>query len=268
MLLYAPFLRGNPFETRSRGARSLRFREGQKLMIMWTTFFKQHPRNRMHLLDECPDLIDKCYLTDDRQLADSADAIVFHYMDHDFLLDDLPKVRHPSQRYVFLTVEAPPSYRILQSRRNLRTPANFFNWTMTYRYDSDVPWIYGGYWVSPERSKELGFTPENLPFDEQTILENKTGAIFWLVYIMIDKYGACAENPYKRDACARSAECEKDLGSMNFFYIAIENTVCKNYITEKYFERYHLPSVPIVMRRKTYEKFVTNLPSLFWILPN
>lgn len=72
---------------------------------------------------------------------------------------------------------------------------------------------------------------------------------------MVDKYGACANNPYKRDAC-KQGECEKDLGAMNFFYIAIENTVCKNYVTEKYFDRYLLPSVPIVMRRKTYEKLV------------
>lgn len=73
---------------------------------------------------------------------------------------------------------------------------------------------------------------------------------------MVDKYGACADNPYKRDACKRASECEKDLSAMNFFYIAIENTICKDYVTEKYFDRYHLPSVPIVMRRKIYEGLV------------
>lgn len=52
---------------------------------------------------------------------------------------------------------------------------------MTYRYDSDVPWVYGGYWISPEKNKRLGFTPENLPYDERTIFENKTGAMYWLV---------------------------------------------------------------------------------------
>lgn len=250
-----------------------RAKDGQKLMLMWTTFFGQSPENRLHLMDECPDLKDKCVLTADRSLADRADAIVFHFMVDDFMPNDVPKTRSPSQRYVFLTVEAPPNYRIW-GRNMLHAPPNFFNWTMTYRYDSDVPWVYGGYWISPEKNKRLGFTPENLPYDERTIFENKTGAMFWLVsncntvskrelaveklgkYIMIDKYGACAENPYKRDACVRASECEKDLGAMNFFFIAVENTVCKDYVTEKYFSRYHLPSIPIVMRRKTYENII------------
>lgn len=245
----------------------------QKIMLMWTTFFGDAPGTRVHLLNECPDLKDKCLLTADRSLVGKADAVVFHFMSEDFNLNDLPKARSSSQRYVFLTVEAPPTYKA-EGREMLHAPPNFFNWTMTYRYDSDIPWVYGGYWISPDKNKVLGFKPEFLPYDQQTILENKTGAIFWLVsncntvsrreiavgklgkYIMIDKYGACAENPYKRDACMRADECEKDLGSMNFFYIAIENTVCKNYVTEKYFGRYHLPSIPIVMRRKVYENII------------
>ncbi|VDM07044.1 unnamed protein product [Wuchereria bancrofti] len=245
----------------------------QKLMLMWTTFFSELPENRLHLMNECPDLKDKCVITTDRSLVESADAVIFHFMIEDFRLSDLPKKRSPSQRYVFLTVEAPPTYKLWQ-REALHAPRNFFNWTMTYRHDSDVPWVYGGYWISPEINKIFGIKSENLPYDEKTILENKTSAIFWLVsncntiskrelaveklgkYIMVDKYGACADNPYKRDACKRASECEKDLGAMNFFYIAIENTICKNYVTEKYFDRYHLPSVPIVMRRKTYENIV------------
>ncbi|CAG9536859.1 unnamed protein product [Cercopithifilaria johnstoni] len=245
----------------------------QKLILMWTTFFSELPEDRLYLMNECPDLKDKCMVTADRSLVDSADAVIFHFMTEDFRLNDLPKRRSPSQRYVFLTVEAPPNYKLWQ-RDALHAPRNFFNWTMTYRYDSDIPWVYGGYWISPEINKGLGFEPENLPYDEKTILKNKSSAIFWLVsncntiskrelaveklgkYIMIDKYGACADNPYKRDACKRGSECEKDLGAMNFFYIAIENAICKNYVTEKYFDRYHLPSVPIVMRRKTYENLI------------
>ncbi|VDM97398.1 unnamed protein product [Thelazia callipaeda] len=245
----------------------------QKIMLVWTTFFGESPENRLHILDACPDLKSKCLVTADRSLVNSADAIIFHFMDGDFQLDDLPKIRFPFQRYVFLTVEAPPSYRTVQ-RNSLHAPHNFFNWTMTYRYDSDVPWVYGGYWISPENNKELNLQSENLPYDEKSILEKKNGAIFWLVsncntsskrelaveklakYITIDKYGACAENPHKRKACGRHSVCEKALSSANFFYIAIENAVCKDYITEKYFSRYQLPSVPIVMRRKIYENLV------------
>lgn len=59
--------------------------------------------------------------------------------------------------------------------------AHFFNVTMTYRRDSDIPFPYGGYWVEPSTAKRLGFAPENLPYDEETILSGKSKPIFWLV---------------------------------------------------------------------------------------
>lgn len=64
-------------------------------------------------------------ITADRSLADRADAIVFHFMVDDFMLNDVPKTRSPSQRYVFLTVEAPPNYRIL-GRNMLHAPRSFY----------------------------------------------------------------------------------------------------------------------------------------------
>lgn len=68
---------------------------------------------------------DKCAITIDRSLIDSADAVIFHFMTGDFSLSDLPKTRSPSQRYVFLTVEAPPTYKLWR-RDTLHAPRSFF----------------------------------------------------------------------------------------------------------------------------------------------
>lgn len=58
---------------------------------------------------------------------------------------------------------------------------NFFNWSMTYRRDVDVPMPYGGWWVNPEKSKTLGLKPENLTTNSTAILDGKQKPIFWLV---------------------------------------------------------------------------------------
>ena len=58
---------------------------------------------------------------------------------------------------------------------------NFFNWSMTYRRDSDVPMPYGGWWVDPVEAKRVGLTPEKLEIDPEVIMKNKNSSIFWLV---------------------------------------------------------------------------------------
>ena len=50
----------------------------------------------------------------------------------------LPKSRSPHQRYVFLTRESPAHAPLPRSYE-----AHVFNWTMTYRSDSDFYFPYG-----------------------------------------------------------------------------------------------------------------------------
>lgn len=71
----------------------------------------------------------------------SFDAVLLHAAtvgDWYDLQAEISAWRLPHQRFVYMTMESPLSY-------NLRTtyPKNFFNWTMTYRQDSDVPRPYG-----------------------------------------------------------------------------------------------------------------------------
>ena len=64
--------------------------------------------------------------------------------------EDLPiqEERRPGQRYVMFFMESPFNYRYDYDRFN-----RFFNWTMTYRLDSDVPNPYGR--VVPKSGGEL-----------------------------------------------------------------------------------------------------------------
>ncbi|PIO66762.1 hypothetical protein TELCIR_11511 [Teladorsagia circumcincta] len=70
--------------------------------------------------------------------------------------------------------------------------------------------------------------------------------------------GRCSANfPNAKEAfCPKSmrgGKCEKDLIAAHRFYIAFENSLCRNYITEKFFERMTELMIPVVLKRKFYE---------------
>jgi hypothetical protein len=72
-------------------------------------------------------------MSDNRTDYKSADAIIFHYRDFDWTT---PALRTPNQRYIYMLMESPPhTYNLNRISGN---NTNFFNWTMTYRQDSDI----------------------------------------------------------------------------------------------------------------------------------
>ena len=64
-------------------------------------------------------------------------------------------------------------------------------------------------------------------------------------YINIDIVGKCG-NKY---ACPRkfSKDCEEQLVTKYYFYLALENSICDDYITEKTWRRLTEGAVPIVL---------------------
>uniref|UniRef100_A0A914ZU22 Fucosyltransferase N-terminal domain-containing protein n=1 Tax=Parascaris univalens TaxID=6257 RepID=A0A914ZU22_PARUN len=150
-----------------------------KLIVQWTNVFGSRvARANMNDCSFPPEI--SCRISSNRSRLNEAAAVVFHIWNEDFKIKDLPRRenRHVDQLYVFMTMEAPPNHN-----RTLiaSLPSHFFNLSMTYRRDSDIPFPYGGYWIEPAIAKRLGFVPENLPYDEETILSGKRKPIFWLV---------------------------------------------------------------------------------------
>ncbi|KRZ52897.1 Glycoprotein 3-alpha-L-fucosyltransferase A [Trichinella nativa] len=120
-----------------------------------------------------------------------------------------------------------PSYPMLscdQSFQALRK--NYYTLTMTWRKDSD---IYS-------------------PFELQK-------------YIDIDIYGYCGSKKCKKtdQAYQEYDPCEMMFRKEYKFYIAFENTVCTDWVTEKTFNRINMHSVPIVLSRKIYSKIAPNM---------
>lgn len=66
---------------------------------------------------------------------------------------------------------------------------------------------------------------------------------------MIGKCGDSAAT----NICPKEKDAFCKLYEEYYFIFIAENSICKDYISEKYWKRYHLPVIPIVMRRKIYE---------------
>lgn len=221
-----------------------------KIILFWTPFFYQ-PQS-LDWLKYCPDL--NCYLTNDRSYLSQSSAVIFHM--RDFSWFDIPDKRKRQQRYVFQLYESP-----LYTWKNLYKMPGFFNWTMTYRLDSDVPSFYTR-WLA---MRNLPANFRNL--NKTEIIGKNKRLLIWMVsncavqskrekyveilqkYLDIDIYGPCKFSKY---TCSKNDQerCTRMIGEKYKFYLAFENSVCKDYITEKFYGRAHLNSVPVVLSRK------------------
>ena len=87
---------------------------------------------------KCPET--RCYVTANRSYFDDVskfDALIIHQ--RGIKWNDMPKKRSPHQRYVHWMLE-PASYSI----KNVTKLNGMFNWTMTYKKNSDfyLPYAY------------------------------------------------------------------------------------------------------------------------------
>jgi len=115
-----------------------------KKILVWNAIYDKFGFNDELAFEKRHCKVSDCILSNDKALMppDTADAIVFFYTS----LCELPKIygRSSHQRYVLITDDTPN-----RDRRNhyKREPyfGSFFNWTISYRKDSDIIWNRG--WV-------------------------------------------------------------------------------------------------------------------------
>ena len=179
-------------------------------------------------------------LTYNKQRFEESDLVVFHArnmpsVDH---LRTLLKNRSTSQRWVYALWESP-------NATPDPAPLNgLFNSTWTYRSDSDFWSPYGSYEELSEEEKmnEIKNKPD--------YSQGKTELVAWIVsncgaqprmafaqtlkkYIKVDVFGRCSGKFGQQKGCGNPTACLKTFK----FYLAFENALCEDYITEKYWGR-------------------------------
>ena len=233
-----------------------------KVILRWTKFYGKPwvvPTGRKVFEDlECPER--RCILVDNHTLLPRSDAVLVHMRDVSSTMD-LPKFRLPNQRWIFYLLESP-----YHTQLNLTQFNGYFNWTSTYSYESDIPSPYGVY--THNRSRwGLAIGP-TIPADK--LFQSKTRLAAWFVtnckarnqredyvaamqnHMMVDVYGNCG-----RLKCRERDLCRDMLRRKYKFYVAFENSNCRQYITEKFWHTaLENNIVPVVMGapKEDYER--------------
>ena len=207
-----------------------------KIILFWTysfvkNFIKSHQMARGDV--ECGKQKHKCFVTDDRKYFSKSSAVIFHseasnlMTDHAFLLS---LNRPPQQRWIYYNREP------LQKGPGTMKQWNFlFNWTMTYRLDSDIVYTNCAE-ITPNKKYLGGFDPK------RNYLEGKNKTAIVLIsncqqdrlnvvrllkkYIDVDIHGGCGKPCVPRKSCY-------SLVSNYKFYLAFENNICRDLLTEK-----------------------------------
>ena len=148
-----------------------------------------------------------------------------------------------------------------------------FNWTMTYRRDSDVESPYG--WVKPigvpnwSPYLPLNYTDSVTAIDSKLrqAVKVKKKKVAWIVtnclthsqredyvldlrkHIQVDIYGGCGKHLCKE---LRGQSCHNQIQKDYKFYLAFENSWCTDYVTEKFWWTLNSTMLPVVMGGADY----------------
>ncbi|XP_007427147.1 alpha-(1,3)-fucosyltransferase 7 [Python bivittatus] len=192
-----------------------------------------------------------CQVTTDRSLFGQADVVVFHHQELQYGRHRLPPSKaHPGQKWVWVSLESPSHTKALEG-----WVGNEWNWVLSYRRDADLFVPYG----------EL--VPHSLDVVD---IPEKTGLVSWVVsnyhhtqaraavyrnlsrHVRIDVFGEASKRPLCPDCLLPTIAKYK-------FYLAFENSIHRDYITEKLWRNAFLGgSVPIVLgpSRTNYQQFI------------
>ena len=220
-------------------------------------------------------------MTSNRSLLPSIsdyDAIVFHLWD--LTLKDLPdpSTRRKHQKYVFTTREAPTQTG--GKNPTLQKLQKYFNYSITYRRDSTFYTPYGGFLRIKEHPME-GELFDSLIQEygeknhEMASKKNITDASIAQVVsnchshsgregllrslqnmTKVHVYGLCGTMSCNKAVQIKELQsghigagqsCYQTVEEKYKFYLSWENALCKDYITEKFFEIAKYDIIPVVL---------------------
>lgn len=202
----------------------------------------------MGLQKDCPPGFE---VTTDRSRIAEARAVVFHIP----TAPDLRRIRKlPGQKWVAWSMESDVNYPQLRDPRYMAQ----FDLTMSYRWDSDVPSPYFGRSMPASVVRAPVEKTAGAPavyFASNTF--DKWGRWHYVRELMrhlpVDSYGRSLRNRIlpKDDG----TETKLKTVARYRFTIAFENSISRDYVTEKFFEPLTAGSVPVYLGAPNIDEF-------------
>lgn len=228
--------------------------------------------------NKCP--FRNCFITNNKSyfsnIADF-DAVLFYGPDlHLQPHLTLPPNRSEQQKYVFVSVESAHNYPI-QEKYN-----NFFNWTWTYKLDSDARFGFivirnrHGEVIGPNKIMNWLSIDQMNPINKYVkyrLRHKKIAAVYFVSNcntksnreqfvseletelipydLRLDTYGKCGVL-----TCPHSnmVECLVKVQFDYFFYLAFENSFAEDYVTDRLLQALQNFAVPIVYGGANYTR--------------
>ena len=202
-----------------------------------------------------------CEIVHDRKQWEESDFIWFDRRNKSLGLDGYLPNYHPNQQYWVIYSHEPVTREVERAP----IPEGVFNLSHHYRSTADIPGRFGA-------CKRRVDSRYDLPSD---FLSTKTGLVLWHVsdcrtqskreryigglrrFISVDIFGSCSgkefPNRLRLGMEDMPGEIVRQLNKYKF-YLAFENSLCKDYITEKAFKilQDDVHVVPIVMGNASY----------------
>ncbi|KAL4241015.1 hypothetical protein ACF0H5_001794 [Mactra antiquata] len=218
-----------------------------------------------------------------------ADIVVFQGNN---MAKNLPRRANSDQVFVYINIEPPPYLQTV----NLQNPRffEFFNWTMSYRFDSDVPYLYGSVIPKSLSTEELHTQSEKsgkvfnyLDFlnltthwpnkhsgikgkDYGAIFDKKAKSSVWFVshcstaskrekYVLkmqaVTNVDIFGSCSEQENICPLKKEnCSEQIDITYKFVLAFENSLCADYITEKVFTWYNFDIITVARGAYNYTR--------------
>ena len=227
--------------------------------ICYSEEFKYLDRNRYN-----------CTYTNDKSQYHTSDVILFRGRRLDQIAP--PTERSPNQSWLFYEFE--PPYKVWD-KTNLSNYNSVFNLTSTYSEDSDIPYTY----YKSKMCVRNATRYNELAGVDYTGKKTRVSPVGWMVsvcttqsrreqyvdvlkkYVGVDVYGGCGSlkcgsnnmSTWTTDDCDRILFHEENSYK---FYLAFENSLCEDYISEKLWRMMKLDVVPVVMGAVDYAKIL------------
>ncbi|CAG2111592.1 unnamed protein product [Medioppia subpectinata] len=233
----------------------------QYLILLWTKYYFTDDWSQLDYKSiGCQ--FSNCLLSEDQSLVESADAVLFHWRDTDPQRLPAKTVAAVArgQKWVLFNWESPEHSRAGEhGGRDVHSLVNHIDWFMNYRRDSDIYVPYGS------------VTKCVTKWQNEDLFDGKSASVAWIVsnchtpcnretyvndlrkHIDIDIFGKCGQHDCPQDGTCLSAIVKKYK-----FFLSFENSLCKDYVTEKLFKYASYDIIPVVYGSADYSLIMPN----------